>query len=268
MSDLFRVALASPPFPRSIADALSWVERHTREAASRGAEIVCFPESYVPGMRGIGLPIEDHSPDALRAARHRAEELAARHRIAIILPMDWDDPSGILNAAFVISETGEVLGCQTKNQLDPAEDEIFVPGTRRQIFTTSGVTFGIAICHEGFRYPETVRWATTLGAKLVFHPHCTGSDADGSPQITEWCGQVNRYFEHAMACRALENDVFFASINYGFKYPESATCVVDPLGKLLAKQPYGQPGVLVVDLDLELATLRYAKRLRPDTYSK
>ena len=38
------------------------------------------------------------------------------------------------------------------------------------------LTFGIAICHEAFRYPETVRWAAVRGAKIVFHPHCTGSE--------------------------------------------------------------------------------------------
>jgi len=32
------------------------------------------------------------------------------------------------------------------------------------------LTFGIAICHEGWRYPETVRWAARRGAQIVFHP--------------------------------------------------------------------------------------------------
>lgn len=266
MSNLFRIALASPVFPTSTAHALEQVELHIREAAARGAKIVCFPESYVPGMRGIGLPIDEHSPASLEAALQHTQRLAKENQIAVILPMDWDDPRGILNVAYVVSAEGTVLGCQTKNQLDPAEDEIFVAGEERQVFEAAGLTFGIAICHEGFRYPETVRWAATRGAKLVFHPHCTGGDAVGSPQITEWRGPSNRYFEHAMVCRALENDVFFASINYGFKFPESATCVVDPLGNNVAHQPYGQPGVLVADIDLDLATGRYANRFRPDAY--
>jgi predicted amidohydrolase len=33
------------------------------------------------------------------------------------------------------------------------------------------LTFSVVICHEGFRYPETVRWAVRRGAQLVFHPH-------------------------------------------------------------------------------------------------
>jgi hypothetical protein len=33
------------------------------------------------------------------------------------------------------------------------------------------LTFGVTICYEGFRYPETVRWAARRGAHIVFHPH-------------------------------------------------------------------------------------------------
>ena len=266
MSDSLCIALASPPFPSSIANAMSWVEQSVDEASRKGAQIVCFPESYVPGMRGIGLPVEAHSPAALEAALQRSQELARRFRIAIILPMDWDDHGSILNAAMVISDQGELLGCQTKNQLDPCEDEIFVPGTRRQVFETAGVTFGISICHEGFRYPESVRWAAMHGASIVFHPHCTGGDSEGR-LLTEWRGAGNRFFEHAMMCRALENDIYFASVNYGFKFVESATCVVDPQGEEVAHQPYGQPGVLVVTIDPAKATRLLACRYNPKLYA-
>jgi len=47
------------------------------------------------------------------------------------------------------------------------------------------VKFGVAICHEGWRYPETVRWAAVRGAKIVFHPHHTGSDHEGV-RPTQW----------------------------------------------------------------------------------
>jgi hypothetical protein len=53
----------------------------------------------------------------------------------------------------------------TKNQLDPTEEAHYVPGEGRRLFDIDGCTFGIAICHEGFRYPETVRWAAVRGAQ-------------------------------------------------------------------------------------------------------
>ena len=41
------------------------------------------------------------------------------------------------------------------------------------------LTFGVAICHEGWRYPETVRWAARRGAHVVFHPHFHQAEPGG-----------------------------------------------------------------------------------------
>lgn len=61
-----------------------------------------------------------------------------------------------------------------------------------RLFKINGLVFGIAICHEGFRYPETVRWAASLGARIVFHPHCTGSDRTGVT-LTQWGSQLDAF---------------------------------------------------------------------------
>ena len=130
------MALASPPVSGSVHAAMPWVERFIAEAADGEADIVCFPECYIPGLRGQDFSVEAHDPARLTAARERVLDLAATHRIAVIMPMDWDSPEGILNVAFFISAEGEVLGCQTKNQLAPEEDAHYVPG-RSQRPTTS-----------------------------------------------------------------------------------------------------------------------------------
>ncbi|MFD2147689.1 nitrilase-related carbon-nitrogen hydrolase [Mucilaginibacter antarcticus] len=44
-----KIAIASPPFPKSIADGLYWLEKMTKEAAVKQASLVCFPESFIPG---------------------------------------------------------------------------------------------------------------------------------------------------------------------------------------------------------------------------
>jgi len=99
--------------------------------------------------------------------------------------MDWHHSAGLWNLAYVISNTGKVLGYQTKNQLDPTEDNIWIAGTERNIFEIKGLKFGIVICHEGFRYPESVRWVAQQGAQIVFHPHLAGSNTAG-PILTRW----------------------------------------------------------------------------------
>jgi predicted amidohydrolase len=262
-----KIAIASPPIPKSAMEALAKLETLVKAAVLQHVDLICFPESYIPGYPGMGAGPEERTAEKLTAALDRAKEIARDNHIAIILPMDWRLPEGLFNVAFVISAEGEVLGYQTKNQLDPSEDETWVPGTVRHIFEVSGVKFGIAICHEGFRYPETVRWAAQRGAKIVFHPHFAGSDTDG-PILTEWCAPGNPYYEKAMMMRALENTIYFASANYASKFPESASSVIAPDGSFMVHEQYGRQGIIVADLDPDLATGFLAKRLKNELYER
>lgn len=128
-----------------------------------------------------------------------------------------------------------------------------------KIALATGVKFGITICHEGFRYPESVRWAATRGAKIVFHPHCTGSNIHGV-KIKDWGHQNSPYYEKAMMMRSRENTIYFASVNYGLEFQESATSLIGPDGQCIRYQPYGVPGLLIENLDTDLATGLLAKR--------
>lgn len=262
---IMKIALASPPLPQAINDALSWLEKLATEAAAVGAEIICFPETFVPGYPLEEYQPEKSSPEKMDAALQRAAAIAADNRIAIILPMDWYEDDKMYNVAFVLSKEGEVLGYQSKNQLDPSEDRRWSPGTRRQLFDVNGLKFGITICHEGFRYPESVRWAARNGAQVVFHPHCTGSNVSGTIP-TEWGGKDNPYYEKAMMMRAMENTIFFASANYATKYPESAGSIIAPDGRCMAHAPYGEAGVTIADIDLNEATGLLAKRFKAENY--
>jgi len=262
-----KIALASPPVPKSISDGVYWVEKLMKDAVNEQAEIICFPESYIPGYPGMGSDMEERSPEKLQAALDKVCEMAAENSIAVIIPMDWYHPDGLLNLAYVISATGEVLGYQTKNQLDPSEDNIWIPGTERSIFEVNGVKFGITICHEGFRYPESVRWAARHDAKIVFHPHCTGSNTQGM-QLSEWGSKDNPYYEKAMMMRAMENTIYFASSNYALRYPDSASSLIGPDGTCIAHETYGRTGVIIADIDPALATGLLAKRFKSELYKK
>ncbi|WP_214073264.1 carbon-nitrogen hydrolase family protein [Mucilaginibacter sp. dw_454] len=260
-----KIALATPSFPKSIADGLQWLEKLASEAAIQKAEIVCFPESFIPGYPYPEFNVEKATARQLETALSTARQIAATYQIAIILPMDWYADESYLNVAWVISANGELQGYQAKTQLDPSEDDIWRPGTERKLFEINGVKFGIVICHEGFRYPELVRWAAVRGAQIVFHPHCAGSDEEGNSPI-EWGSMANPYYEKAMLMRSIENTIYFASTNYSFQYPDSATSVISPSGECLAFQPYGEPGILVADLDLAQATGLLANRFKGDLY--
>jgi predicted amidohydrolase len=193
--------------------------------------------------------------------------LAQRYAVAIILGMESVTDAGRQIVASVIDANGQIHGHQTKNQLDPSEDQFYVPGNTRRLFEINGVKFGVAICHEGWRYPETVRWAAARGAKIVFHPQHTGSDREGV-RLTEWGSASAPYYEKAMMMRSIENTIYFASVNYALRFQESATSLIAPSGQCQAYLPYDQEGVLVQSINLEEATGLLATRYAPDRYQE
>jgi predicted amidohydrolase len=261
------IALASPTVGRSVDEALDKVRALLATAASRGARIVCFPEAYVPGLRGLDFEVPNYTAADQERAVDAVSEWSRHHEIATVLGLELIGPAGRRVAACVIDAAGCVLGYQAKVQLDPSEDANYVPGTGRRVFEVEGLRFGIAICHEGWRYPETVRWAVRRGAKLVFHPQHTGSNTSGIVP-TRWGAPESPYYEKAMMMRSIENGVWFASVNYALWYPESATSVIDPSGRCVAHLPYGEEGVLTYDIDAELATGLLAMRFAPERYGE
>jgi predicted amidohydrolase len=261
------IGLASPGIARSLEEGLAKVERLLGEAAAQGARIVCFPEAYLPGLRGQDFEVLPFGRAEQEQVVGRVSEASSKFGVATILGMEWLSEAGRLNVATVFDARGQMLGYQTKNQVAPSEDPYYVPGVTRRLFEIEGLTFGIAICHEGWRYPETVRWAAVRGAKVVFHPHHTGSDLKGK-RLTEWGSAGATYYEKAMMCRSLENTIYFASVNYALRFPDSATGLIDPSGRCQAFLQYGQEGVLVEAIDLKAATGLLARRFAPERYAE
>ena len=259
------IGLASPRPATSFEDGLNRIERLVSEAASRDAQIVCFPEAYLPGLRGQDFDVIPWTDAEEEAATREVATIARSHRIGVILGLEQITVYGRQISACVFNADGTIQGYQAKTQLDPSEDRFYVPGDSRRLFDVHGVKFGIAICHEGWRYPETVRWAATRGAKIVFHPQLTGCETQG-PQLKEWGAASNPYYEKAMMMRSIENGIWFASVNYAVKYPEAATSIIDPSGRCHAFLPYGEEGVLVTDIDVDAASGVLATRYAPDRY--
>jgi predicted amidohydrolase len=265
--ETLRIGLASPRVAATREEGVATVGRFLAEAASRGAAIVCFPETYLPGYRGLGFPTPPADQQAQERALREVCDLARRHRVAAIVPMEWASPAGLLNLAFVVDADGTVQGHQAKTQLAVEEEPEYVPGDARRLFGVDGVPFGIAICHEGWRYPETVRWAARRGARVVFHPHLHGNDRGGAVP-SYWGEPVAPFFENAMIARAMENAIYFASVNFAFRYQEAATSLIAPDGRCVGYTPYGEEALLVADLDLAAATGVYARRYAPERYGE
>jgi predicted amidohydrolase len=261
------IALASPCLASTLDDGLDKIKRFLSEASAQGAEIVCFPEAYLPGLRGQDFEVLPFDQAQQERVLHAVAQWARTYAVATILGIERRTEVGRQIAAFVIDTRGQIQGYQTKNQLAPSEDQFYVPGNTRRLFEINGIKFGVAICHEGWRYPETVRWAAVRGAKIVFHPQYTGSDQQGV-RLTQWGAASAPYYERAMMLRSMENTIYFASVNYALRFQESATCVIAPSGQCQAYLPYGQEGVLVQDIKVEEATGVLATRYAPERYQE
>jgi predicted amidohydrolase len=259
------VALASPRIASTLEEGLEKVKALLSEASAQGAQIVCFPEAYLPGLRGLDFEVPPSDQTRQQEALRAVAQWARMYGVATILGMERLTEVGRQIAAFVIDARGQIQGYQTKNQLDPSEDRFYVPGDSRQLFEVDGIKFGVAICHEGWRYPETVRWAAVRGAKVVFHPQYTGSDRQGV-LLTQWGAADAPYYEKAMICRSRENTIYFASVNYALRFQDAATSLIAPSGECQAYLPYGQEGVLVQAIRPEEATGLLARRYAPERY--
>ncbi len=260
-----RIGLATVPNAPTVEERLETLDRMLAEAAGQQVAIVCFPEAYIPGLRGFDFSVPPKDQARQEAALERIRQSCAAHGVAAIVGIEWETELGAHNAAAVVNRDGSVQGFQSKNQLPLEEAPYYVADGKRRLFEIDGVPFGITICHEGWRYPEATRWAATRGAKIVFHPQLTGSDSSG-PTLTRWGDPDNPYYEKAMLMRSIENTIYFASVNYAFAYPESASSVIGPEGDLLTYFPYGESGLLVYDIDLEAATGLIASRYDAGLY--
>jgi predicted amidohydrolase len=257
-----RVAVASTPGTATLAGAVPAAIAAVAEAGRLGAAIVCLPETALPGHRGQPRPVPDVSAAELEAALDEVAAAAREAGVAAIVGAERPTPAGREIVSVVIGADGARLGGQVKTQIDPSEERDYIAGAGRRVFTEAGLTFGIAICHEGFRYPEIVRSLVLGGARVVFAPHWV-TTGDGSLP-SRWCGAANPYNEKALLCRALENSVYVAAANAALPDQGSKTCIIGPDGELVAGLDYGLAGVACADLDLDRADGRMARRWSPD----
>jgi predicted amidohydrolase len=257
----FRIALANLRFPSSPDESVRLAEQGVALAGQSAAEIVCFPECYVPGYRGTGKGVPAPDVAFLDAAWSAIAAAAKRANVGVVLGTERVVDGAPMPTALVVNPDGTMAGFQDKVQIDPSEDPVYVAGTQRRVFTVGPLTFGVVICHEGWRYPETVRWAVRHGAQVVFHPHFHEPEP-GSFRPTSYGDPANTFHEKAVLCRAAENTCYFATVNFASVGSPTTSAVANPDGTLLAWQPYGEEGLLIADLDLALATGLLATRCK------
>src|SRR3972149_134294 len=141
------IALASPCIASALDEGLDKIKGFLAEASAEGAEIVCFPEAYLPGLRGQDFDVLPFDQTQQERVLETVAQWARTYALATILGMERLTEAGRQIAAFVIDARGQIQGYQTKNQLDPTEDQFYVPGNTRRLFEINGIRICGATCH-------------------------------------------------------------------------------------------------------------------------
>jgi predicted amidohydrolase len=127
----FRIALANIPFPATPDESVASVEQAIAAASIERADLICFPECYVPGYRGMGHVVPPPDPIFLDRAWSAIANAAARADIAVVLGTERVVGERLRITALVINRDGSIAGFQDKVQLDPSEDGTYAPGSGR-----------------------------------------------------------------------------------------------------------------------------------------
>lgn len=240
-------------------------EAKVREAAARGAKIICLPEIFTTIYF---CQVEDHKYFKLAEeipgpTIARFQRLAAEIDAAIVAPLFEKRASGLYhNSAAIIEAGGSYLGKYRKMHIpdDPLfyEKFYFTPGDLGfKSWKAGGATIGVLICWDQW-YPEGARLTALRGAEILFYPTAIG----WHPSEKKECGaRQHASWETIQRSHAIANGCFVAVPNRtGFEAPDGGdgiefwgqSFVADPSGQIIAKASVDQEEVLVAEIDLSL----------------
>lgn len=236
-----------------------------REAAAKGAKIVCFPEMFNTGynfqligdgFHNCGETIDGHTIT-------RLQKVAKECACYVIAPITLEKKvKGVFyNAAVVIDDEGVVLGDYSKHHLWAAERYYFHAGEDIPVFDTKYGKIGVMICYDA-GFPETARVLTLKGAELIFMPSAW--------RIQDW-----DMWNLNIPQRALENTLYVAGVNrFGHEddlYMFGNSKVADWRGRIIAESKEEKEEIVYAEIDLDQLTkarldIHYLKDRRPDSY--
>ena len=256
-----KVGLVQMSCSADVESNLLKAEAGIRDAASKGAQIVCLQELFtslyycdVEDYENFKLaePIPGKSTD-------RMTVLAKDLGVVIIASLFEKRAQGIYhNTTAVIDADGSYLGKYRKMHIpdDPAyfEKFYFTPGDLGyKVFKTKFASIGILICWDQW-YPEAARLTALAGAEILFYPTAIGwatsqSEETNAEQYNAW--------QTIQRSHAIANGVHVVSVNrvgleqHGAMKFWGGSFVSNPFGTLLAKGSHDNEEVIVVDIDLE-----------------
>jgi N-carbamoylputrescine amidase len=232
-----------------------------REAASKGARIICLQELYSSPYFCF-----EENYDHFRLAENipgkytaELQHLAAELGVVIIASLFEKVDAGIyFNTAAVIDADGTYLGKYRKNHIpdDPGfyEKFYFSPGdTGYRIFETRFARIGVLICWDQW-YPEAARITGLMGAEILFYPTAIGWASSQTEEINH---EQYHAWQTIQRAHAIANGIHVVSVNRTGREREmifwGGSFVSNPFGTLLYEAPHHEEAVKVIELDLSLS---------------
>src|SRR6266436_10364216 len=139
--NMFRIALANIRFPPTPEESIALAQQAIAQAASERAGIICFPECFTPGYRGMGKQVPPPDPAFLERAWSAVAAAAAKADLAVVLGTERVVDGALIITALAINRDGTIAGFQDKCQIDPSEEAIYAAGSGRRVFQTGPLTF-------------------------------------------------------------------------------------------------------------------------------
>jgi N-carbamoylputrescine amidase len=236
-----------------------------REAAGRGATLICLPELFRTlyiGQRedhdlfNLAEPVPGPSTEALGKV---ARELGV---VIVASLFERRAPGLYHNTAAILDADGTVAGIYRKMHIpdDPSyyEKFYFTPGDLGfKAFDTAAGRIGTLVCWDQW-YPEGARLTALQGAAILLYPTAIGwhpaEKAQYGPQQLDAWRTIQR--SHAIA-----NGCYVAAVNrVGFEQLDGQgaglefwgqSFLADPFGVVLTEAPADAEAILVAPLDLK-----------------
>ncbi len=257
----FRIGLVQMACSVDPNENLAKAEWRIREAAARGAQIVCLQElfrsQYFCREENASLfDLAESIPGPSTAALGR---LAAELGVAVVASLFERRTAGVYhNTAVIIDADGALAGIYRKMHIpdDPLyfEKFYFTPGDLGfRSFDTRYARVAVLVCWDQW-YPEAARLAALAGAQVVFYPTAIGwhpaeKEEFGAAQHDAW-----RTIQRA---HAIANGIYVAAVNrVGFEGPPDGglefwggSFVADPFGQVVAEAAHDREEILIAECD-------------------
>jgi N-carbamoylputrescine amidase len=257
----FRIGLVQMACSLDPNENLAKAEWRIREAAGKGAQIVCLQELFRslyfcrqedPSLFDLAEPVPGPTSETLA-------RLARELQVAIVGSVFERRAPGVYhNTALVIDADGSLLGIYRKMHIpdDPGyyEKYYFTPGDLGfPCFDTRFARVAPLVCWDQW-YPEAARLAALAGAQVLFYPTAIGwhpaeKARHGAAQLDAW-----RTIQRA---HAIANGLYVAAVNrVGYEGPPETglefwggSFVADPFGQVLAEASHDGEETLIVECD-------------------